>query len=300
MYSSKKSNNINKIAVGLLALTVIVCAIGWYFLSRHPQSEPIVEVEPIAPVEIVEPTLPIEPLPVEPVIEPIPEPEPEPILEPEPVAEPEPVIEPEPEVVVPEPEPEPLPPLNSSDDMATSLLNDISDGMRINGTLRQDNLLRRLTMFVDNLTSGEVMRSQGPLLPLIDSFPVIELNNRIFLDPDGYRRFDQMADFLYRLDEEKTSDAYLLIEPLLEEAYQELGYEQGQFRSTLFTAIDQILAAPETDSPLALTSPSVNYKFEDESLESLPDAQKVMLRMGSTNTRKVKSFLKRFKVALNN
>ncbi|WP_298440754.1 DUF3014 domain-containing protein [uncultured Ferrimonas sp.] len=290
MYSDDNStnSNISQIAVGFLLLTAIACGVGWYFLSG--QDEPAPTPEPIAPVVIAEPTLPIEPLPVEPVIEPEPEPEPEPVA----------IVAPEPAVAAePEPEPEPLPSLNESDPITLDAIDAVADGMQIGNALKQDNLLRRIAVFVDNLTAGEVMRAQGPLSRMTEPFPVLELSNGIYLDPEGYRRFDQLADFLYRLDETKLRDQFLLLEPLLEQAYQELGYPQGQFRSTLFSAMDQVLNAPELDQPLALTSPSVNYQFVDEDLEARSDAQKVMIRMGPTNTRKIKSLLSRFKGALN-
>ncbi|WP_028116400.1 DUF3014 domain-containing protein [Ferrimonas senticii] len=290
-HNSSQDGKLNPLLVGAVTVAIVGCAGAWYWLSDST-SEPS-RPEPIAPVVIPEPTLPIEPLPVEPVVEPEPQPAPAAKPQPEPA-----VVEPTP---APEPQPQPikLPSLDDSDDFSLSLLADIADGMQIDSALRQDNLLRRTAVFVDNLTAGELMRSQGPLLPQTESFTVLELNNAIYLDPEGYRRFDKMADFLYRLDEAQLSTAYLTIEPLLDSAYQELGYPQGQFRNTLFNAIDTLLAAPEYDQPLALKSYSVNYTFADDDIEALSDAHKTLIRMGPSNTRKIKSLLTRFKSALN-
>ncbi|MBW3166123.1 DUF3014 domain-containing protein [Ferrimonas balearica] len=279
-----KRNGTNQMAMVLVILVILACGGAWYFFMRDSQAP--TPAEPVPALPAPEPTLPEQPLPAEPVPEPIPEPEPEP----------EPIPEPTPE---PMPEPDPLPPLNDSDDFAKEQINAVSDGMQLGGALQDDNLVRRFVVFVDNLAGGEVMRQQGPFTPLKDNFKALEMNGKFYLDPEGYRRFDQYAEFLYRLDETKLRDHFMLVEPLMESAFQELGYGAGQFRSAIVDSMDELLAAPEYDTPLELLSHSVNYQFADPAIEELSDAQKVMIRMGPDNARKVKSLLRRFKAALN-
>ncbi|MBY6187974.1 DUF3014 domain-containing protein [Marinobacter hydrocarbonoclasticus] len=279
-----KRSGTNQMAMVLVILVILACGGAWYFFMRDSQvPEP---TEPVPALPAPEPTLPEQALPAEPVPEPIPEPEPEPVPEPEPMPE-------------PLPEPDPLPPLNDSDDFAKEQINAISDGMQLGNSLEDNNLVRRFVVFVDNLAGGEVMRQQGPFTPLQDSFKALEMNGKFYLDPEGYRRFDQYAEFLYNLDETKLRDHFMLAEPLLENAFQELGYGAGQFRSAVVDSIDELLAAPEYDMPLELLSHSVNYQFADPAIEDLSDAQKLMIRMGPDNARKVKSLLRRFKAALN-
>ncbi|MBY5994108.1 DUF3014 domain-containing protein [Ferrimonas balearica] len=280
-----KRSSANQMAMVLVILVILACGGAWYFFLRDAQ--PPAPSEPIPSLPQEEPTLPAQPLPAEPVPEPVPEPE----LPPQP----EPTPTPQPEV----PEPDPLPNLNDSDEFAKEQLNAISDGMQFGQAVEDNNLIRRFVVFVDNLAGGEVMRQQGPFTPLSDDFKALELNGKLYLDPEGYRRFDQYAEFLYRLDETQLRDHFMLAEPLLEQAFQELGYGAGQFRGSIVDGIDELLAAPEYDAPLELVSHSVNYQFADPSIENLTDAQKLMIRMGPDNARKIKSLLRRFKAALN-
>ncbi|GAA5192664.1 DUF3014 domain-containing protein [Ferrimonas gelatinilytica] len=277
---TQSRSRLNQFALILVLLVVIACAAGWYFLVQNSdmaEPEPVTEVAPV--------TLPEEPLPVAPLPEP----------EPEVLPEADPVPSPEPESV---PEPEPLPSLDNSDPFAQEQLQTIADGMQIDEALKPDNLVRRLTVFIDNLASGEVMRQQGPFEPLEQEFIALEVNNSLYLDPAGYRRYDKYADFIEQLDVETLYRTFERTEPLLESAYQELGYPAGQLRSALIDAIDLLLRAPEYEQPLLLESHSVNYRYADPQVEALPDAHKLMIRMGPDNTRKVKSFLRRFKELL--
>ncbi len=276
---TQSRSRLNQFALIIVLLVVIACAAGWYFLVRQPQEAPSQPVTEMAPPAIPEAPLPVEPLP---------EPEPEPELAPEPTPLPEPT-----------PQPEPLPSLDNSDPFARAQLDEVADGMQIDDALRPDNLLRRLTVFIDNLANGEVMRQQGPFKPLQREFIVLEVNNSLYLDPAGYHRYDKYADFIEQLDVTRLTEAFERSEPLLESAYQELGHPEGQLRSVILEAIDLLLQAPEYEQPLPLKSHSVNYRFADPEVEALPDAHKLMIRMGPDNTRKVKSFLRRFKAELN-
>ncbi|HEB80283.1 MAG TPA: DUF3014 domain-containing protein, partial [Chromatiales bacterium] len=55
-----------------------------------------------------------------------------------------------------------------------------------------------------------------------------------------------------------------------------------------------LLAAPEPSGPVRLVRPSVYYKFADPRLEALPAGQKVLIRMGPGNERRVKPWLRAF------
>jgi hypothetical protein len=44
----------------------------------------------------------------------------------------------------------------------------------------------------------------------------------------------------------------------------------------------------------------VNYKYVDANLEALPNAQKLLIRMGPENTRKIKNAVKRLQPLLPN
>ncbi|TKB51789.1 DUF3014 domain-containing protein [Ferrimonas aestuarii] len=284
------SSRPNTVLMAGVAVVILVSIGAWFYLANEPE-KPQANIAPIEPV--IEPIVevPSEPLPTEPVVEP----EPEPLLPPEP--EPEVTVEPEPTPEPVEPAVE-LPRLSESDDFAKAQLNSLADGMQLGQFLIPDSLVRRFVSLVDNLAQGEVLRKQGPFKPLSEPFKAVEVSGQLYLDPDGHHRYDAYTSFLYRLDERALRDTFLLLEPLFEEAYSELGYEDS-FRNRLDDAIDLILSAPELDTALALESYSVNYEYRDEDLQSLTDVEKMMLRMGPDNARKLKSTLRRFRAAMN-
>ena len=86
--------------------------------------------------------------------------------------------------------------------------------------------------------------------------------------------------------------------PLLDKAFTELGYPNITFNQRLQQAIKVLLATPIIEEPIELYSISVNYKFVDPKLEALPDAQKLLIRMGPDNTRKLKKVLRRLQPLL--
>ncbi|SDJ90837.1 Protein of unknown function [Ferrimonas sediminum] len=279
------SSNSSTIAMVMVVLVILLSIGAWFYFAGDKEA-PVATVDPIEPV--IEPIVevPAEPLPTEPVIEPEPQPEPQPAPE---------VVEPEPEPEAPKIE---LPPLAQSDEFAKAQLNGLSDGMQLGQFLVPDSLVRRFVGLVDNLAQGNLLREQGPFKRLSEEFKAVDVNGQLYLDPDGYHRYDAYTSFLYRLDEQALRDSFLLMEPLFEQAYAELGYEDS-FRDRLDDAIDLLLSAPEMDTAIPLESHSVNYEFKDADLESLTDVEKLMLRMGPDNARKLKSTLRRFRAAMN-
>jgi hypothetical protein len=56
--------------------------------------------------------------------------------------------------------------------------------------------------------------------------------------------------------------------------------------------IDNLMAAPDITTDIALVRPNVMYQFADPKLEELSAGQKLMLRMGPTNAAIIKAKLR--------
>ncbi|MCL1050015.1 DUF3014 domain-containing protein [Shewanella abyssi] len=272
----EKSSGTNGLAIIAIAVVALISAGGYYYLSGNDNSE---EQQIIAPVVIPDP-IPEKPLETDANL---PEPEPE-IIEPVPVQLPE--VEPVPEV-------EPLPALADSDPYIHQKAIDVADGMAIESLLIEDNVVRQFVVFIDNLAQGELARKVSPLKAPISAFTVSEIANKTYVDPDSYHRYDLYADFLASLNEQELAKTYKEMTPLLSEAFSELGYNSTSFDDRMQQAIGIMLDAPIIEQPIELDGVSVNYQFVDPTLEALPNAQKLMVRMGPENARKVKSALRR-------
>jgi hypothetical protein len=85
---------------------------------------------------------------------------------------------------------------------------------------------------------------------------------------------------------------YVRYFPLFQQAYQSLGYPNGYFNDRLVITIDNLLAAPDIITDIALVRPNVMYQFADPKLEDLSAGQKLLLRMGPANAAIIKAKLR--------
>lgn len=276
----EKSANANTLAIVAIAVAALIAGGAYYYLNSG-EPAPIPEQLPLQ-IPDVTPDEPIE------IIADIPEPE---IVE---------VIQEEVVEVEPLPQVEPLPSLSESDGYVHNKTVVMADGMKIESLLVEENLVRHFVVFIDNLAQGELARKVSPLKAPNRSFTVSDITNKTYLNPDSYHRYDLYADFITHLDEQQLAATYKDLTPLLAEAFEELGYSKISFNERMLEAIDVMLAAPIIEQPIELDGISVNYQFVDPQLEALPNAQKLLVRMGPENTKKVKAALRKLKKHLDN
>jgi len=151
---------------------------------------------------------------------------------------------------------------------------------------------------VDNIAEGKSPRKQLKFLDPKKPFTIIEKQERIFLNPQSYRRYDVVADAFSSLDAGGVVRLFLELKPLFQEAYKELGYPNQDFQNTLIRAIKELSAAPIVEGDIKLEEGVASYYMANEDLEELSDAHQHLLRMGPQNTRKIQKKLKEIAVAL--
>lgn len=193
----------------------------------------------------------------------------------------------------------PLPPLSASDAFVREMASGLSAHPDLASLFVTDDLVRRFVVAVVNVADGESPRRMLAHLRPESRFTAVRRGGRPFLDPESYTRYDRASELFVSLDAEGTAKLLRRLEPLFEEAFAELGLGQSRsFQETLTRAVAHLLEAPAVDDPVALRADSVNYAFADERLERLSDAQKHLLRMGPSNTRRVQAKLREIAAAL--
>lgn len=209
--------------------------------------------------------------------------------------------------VTPEPvklPPSPIPLLNQSDAYSRTQIAGIFLSSKIDSWLPQSDLIRRFVVLIESMSGGNLIRGQLGYMPIVGKFSTIKLISakgepqRYRIDPKSYRRYDALAQLLSQLQVDDAINLYHKTKPLLTQAYKELGLPATNFDLAFIKAIDEILKTPEIDSDIKLLRPSVMYRFEDPSLESLSKVQKQFIRMGPENIRTIKAKLRDIRTAL--
>jgi len=199
-------------------------------------------------------------------------------------------------IVEPEPEVATLPALNDSDTMVVAKIDEyLSDSVM--SLLVTDDVIRRGVVFIDNLAQGKVAKKHNPVVKPQESFSVTE-GDILTIDPNSYERYTPYVKIFTSMSAAQVVRMFEEYQPLINDAYTEIGYGDDEFKQTLNDAIDLLLDTPEPEGALPLLRDSVTYQYAFSEWEQLPAAQKQLLRMGPDNMKKVKAALRNIKAQL--
>jgi len=256
----------------MIAAIVLGAAAGFFFQSRRHQEAPVLPAA--APKQEEPPAADNEPLTRFPV-------------PPSATAESEPA--------------EPLPAMQESDPALLEALGRLVDPNRLGELFVVKDMINRFVVTVDNLPRAKLPLRTLPTLPVPGKFLVIDKGiGKAEIAPDNYRRYTRYTAFFDALDSRGIAAVYFHFYPLIQQAYQDLGYKSAYFNDRLIAAIDDLLAAPDVTDPVPLMQPSVLYKYADPQLEALSSGQKIMIRIGHDNAAKVKAKLRELREVLTN
>ena len=213
---------------------------------------------------------------------------------------PEPDPEPAPAFVTGEPA-EPLPPLpalEESDAEARAALAEATSEELVERHLATDGLVRKLVTTVDNL-SGDTIWMKSRVVPQQPGpFLVEGPEDERYIAPANYARYTALVQLVAAIDTARLAAAYQRHYPLLQEAYEELGYPGRQFHNRALEVIDHLLATPVVEGPIRVVRPHVVYKYADPELEALSSGQKALIRIGPANAAIVRQKLIELRAAI--
>ena len=197
--------------------------------------------------------------------------------------------------------PEPLPPLpelDESDAEARAALAEVASPDLVERHLVADGLVRKLVSTVDNL-AGETIWMKTRVVPAQPGlFQVGGPEDEQVIAPDNYERYTPLVRLVEATDTAQLVAAYQRHYPLLQQAYEELGYPGRQFHNRALEVIDHLLSTPTVEGPIRLERPHVMYKFADPELEALSSGQKMLLRIGPEHAAVIRNKLIEFRAAL--
>lgn len=201
----------------------------------------------------------------------------------------------------------PLPAVADSDPALVTALQGLIGAPAVQTWLVPDQIARRFVATVDNLPRNAPLEKRRPLQAPTDSFIVDRTtvdqstgNERITLSPRNAMRYDAAVALFQKADVKQMAELYRHYYPLLQQAYEDLGYPERYFNDRVIAAIDDMLRAPEIEKPIVLTQPKVLYQYEEAALEQLSSGQKLMMRMGLAHERNVKAKLRELRALIAN
>ncbi|MGJ7609883.1 MULTISPECIES: DUF3014 domain-containing protein [unclassified Variovorax] len=196
-----------------------------------------------------------------------------------------------------------LPKLADSDSRVMKALAGLLGAKNAEAFLRSDGIVNRFVATVDNLAREQAPANAWPVQPTGQRFITEGEGEAQAISANNAARYNGVVLLAQSIDPAKAAAVYARLYPLFQQAYEELGYPGRYFNDRLVAVIDHLLQAPEPTGPVLVRlvevkgdvpsqRPWVRYEYVDPQLQSLSSGQKIMVRMGPENERKVKASLR--------
>jgi Protein of unknown function (DUF3014) len=204
-----------------------------------------------------------------------------------------------------------LPSLDASDAYIGGVLRELLGRKPVASFLNLDGFARRFVVTVNNLASDSASTQRWPVRETPGRFVADAREDHFLISPRNAARYTPFVSFVDAIDSRKAVAAYVAMYPLLQRAYEELGEPVPYFNDRVVAVIDDLLAAPEISEPVrvkhisadgASPAPTASrlYLYEDPSLESRTAGQKILMRVGQDNAKRLKAKLVEIRALLVN
>ena len=168
---------------------------------------------------------------------------------------------------------------------------------------QMDDLPKRVAATVDGLGREQASARLWPLSPAAGRFTVERRGDSETLAADNGQRYTPYVLLLESVDLRQAVALYAAFYPQFQQAYEDLGYPGKYFNDRLVAVIVQLLVTPDLNEPIGVHLPTVNspvqptrpwvlYEFNDPALQSLAAGQRLLLRTGPVNERRIKARLR--------
>ena len=191
----------------------------------------------------------------------------------------------------------PLPPLDESDADMLGALTELFGQEAVTQFLVPDRLVRNIVVTIDNVPR-QMAVNQRPIKPTAGEFITTGPEDALVLAPENYARYAPFISLVRAIDAKTLVSLYRGLQPLFQQAYEELGHPSAVFNDRLIEVIEHLQATPNVRDEIRLVQPSVLYRYADEQLEKLSAGQKLLIRMGPQNAAVIKAKLREIQAEL--
>jgi len=194
-----------------------------------------------------------------------------------------------------------LPGLDQADGFVKNLLLGLLGRHAVQTYLANEGVLRKVVATVDNLGRDHAPTVMWPVTPTPGRFTTQAGPGGSVISAANRERYAPFISVATSVDATRVVAIYRRLYPLLQQAYEDLGYPGKYFNDRVVDVIDDLRATPDLPEPLRVKPVEVPgvpagktgslYLFEDPSIEARSAGQKVLLRMGRANAARVKAKL---------
>lgn len=180
-----------------------------------------------------------------------------------------------------------------------SAMTDLFGSKAVSAMFQVDDLAHRIVATADALGRDHASPRLWPLNPAAGKFLVDNQGSTATVSADNDLRYTPYVLLLETVDLRQVVAVYARFYPQIQQAYEDLGFPGRYFNDRLVAVIDQMLVTPDISAPLAVHLPTANspvqsprpwvlYEFDDPALQSLASGQRILLRTGPVNERRIK------------
>ncbi len=160
-----------------------------------------------------------------------------------------------------------------------------------------DDLVRRFVAAVDAVADGYSPAAELGLAVASGPFLVREDEGRLVIAAGTYRRAALLAEVVSSIDADDAVAILRTLGPELETAQREIAWHRGTFEDRLRQAVDHLLAVDVPGGPIEVERRTRTYRYADDRLERLSDAQRQLVRMGPANATAIQKKLRAIRAA---
>lgn len=192
---------------------------------------------------------------------------------------------------LPPPASPPLPLLTKSDSFVLDALAYLVNNKNLMKLFHTEQVIHNMVATIDSLPEQRVPANIMPFEQVAGHFATAGAEDNLTISPRNAARYIPYVKIAEAVDSKQLVELYVLLYPLFQQAYEDLGYPGKNFNDQLIETLDDLLDTPNVKEPVKLVQPKYFYLYADPDIEALSIGQKIMIRLGSKNAKLVRNKL---------
>ncbi|MCC6202378.1 MAG: DUF3014 domain-containing protein [Gammaproteobacteria bacterium] len=197
-----------------------------------------------------------------------------------------------------QPPAEPLPALTESDGFIAAALGTVIEQPALRELFNLDQLARRLVVAIDSLPRARMPQQLRLIEPPSARFQIAIRDGETFIADTNAARYERHVALIEAADVTQVVALYRRLYPLLQQGYAGIAPPNASFHQRVLEALDDLLAAAPVAEPVRLVQPKVFYEFADPEVQARSYGQRLLARIGTANTARIKPKLQELRAAL--